>query len=288
MGLLTVKEILAPVDNSWAVGAFNVHNLEDVQAVAVVASQLDSPVIIMVSESALNYAGARYLSNLVQAAAVESGVPMALQLDHAKSLQMVQICLDVGFSAVMIDGSHLGYTENVLLTKQVVEEARRFGASVEAELGRIGGKEDDLEVSDRDANMTDPRKVAEFIEATGLDVFAPAVGTAHGLYRGQAKIDFSRLKSIRLATSKPLALHGCSDLPVSVIEEIIAHGVEKINVGTDLKIAMTDGLRNFLAEHPQEFETRKVFAAARTNASIVVREKIQLFGSVNKAHVYRS
>lgn len=286
MPLMTVKEILTPVSSGWAVGAFNVHNLEDVQAVVNAADELEAPVIIMVSESALNYAGADFIRSVVATAAKRVQIPIALQLDHGKSLETVKRSIQAGFTSVMIDGSHLSFEDNVALTRQIVQYAHQHGCSVEGELGKIGGKEDDLLVEDADARFTDPRKVERFILETGIDVLAPAVGTAHGLYKGEARIDFPRLQAIRQATKVPLALHGGSDLSDEIIKEIMRSGVEKINVGTDLKIAITSGIKDYLSNNPEEIEPRKVFGAGRERGTRLVMEKMRLFECVGKASLY--
>ncbi len=282
MALVTAVKILTPRPRGWAVGAFNVHNLEDTQAVVRAAEKLRAPVIIQVSENALNYAGALYISRIVQAAAEETTVPVALQLDHAKSFELALQCMKLGFTSIMIDGSHLPFAENVALTKKVVQAARDFNVSVEGELGRVGGKTGDPVLGPKDY-LTDPRQAVEFIQATGINLFAPAIGTQHGLYPGRPNIDFDRLQKIRAAVSIPLALHGGSDLDDEIIRRLIACGVEKINVGTDLKIAITSGLRDFLQANPTEYEPRRVFAAARARAERVVMEKIHLFGAAGKA-----
>ncbi|HHY10305.1 MAG TPA: class II fructose-bisphosphate aldolase [Firmicutes bacterium] len=283
MALVTVKEILTPKPAGWAVGAFNVHNLEDVQAVVWAAEKLEAPVIIQVSESALKYAGAAYISKIVQVAAGEAAVPIALQLDHGKSFELALKCMKLGFTSVMIDGSHLPFFENAALTKKVVAAARDYGVSVEGELGRVGGKEDDLDLAAGDAYLTEPNKAAQFVAETGIDLLAPAIGTLHGLYPGEPKIDFARLREIRKLVEVPLVLHGGSDLPRAIIEEVISSGVEKINVGTDLKYAVTNGIREFLERNPEEFEPRKVFGAARLKAEELVSKKIKLFKSVGMA-----
>lgn len=279
MPLVTVREILSPRPDGWAVGAFNVHNMEDVQAVVWAAEALRAPVIIQVSESALKYAGARYIANIVRAACNESSVPIALQLDHGRDLALIRAAIQAGFTSIMYDGSHLPYEENVVQTKIVVELAKEQGLSVEGELGKVGGKEDDLKVSSDDASLTDPEQAVEFAQATGIDVLAPAVGTVHGLYEGRPKIDFECLSRLRKLVSVPLALHGGSDLPLDVVRRAIDIGVDKINVGTDLKYAITDGIKEYLRENPDEFEPRKVFGAARRRGETLVREKICLFGA---------
>ncbi len=283
MALVTAKEILTPRPRGWAVGAFNVHNLEDTQAVVWAAEKLQTPVIIQVSENALNYAGAPYISRIVQVAAGQAAVPVALQLDHAKSFEVALQCMRLGFTSVMIDGSHLPFAENVALTKKVVEAAKDFGVSVEGELGMVGGKEGDP--LDSQDYLTDPEQALEFVHTTGIDLFAPAIGTQHGRYPGEPNIDYERLERIRDLVPIPLALHGGSDLPTEVIIRLIDCGVEKINVGTDLKIAITSGLREFLQAHPSEHEPRRVFAAARARAQEVVMEKMRLLGMVGKAQV---
>lgn len=283
MALVTAKQILTPPPRGWAVGAFNVHNLEDTQAVVWAAEKLQAPVIIQVSENAIKYAGAAYIGRIVQVAAEEASVPVALQLDHAKSFEMALRCMKLGFTSVMIDGSHLPFDENAALTRKVVEAARDFGVSVEGEMGRVGGKKGDPNASL--ADLTDPHQALEFVQTTGIDLFAPAIGTQHGRYTGEPNIDFERLKAIRTLVAVPLALHGGSDLPAETISGIIACGVEKINVGTDVKIAITSGLRDFLQANPGEYEPRRVFGAARARAEQVVIEKMRLLGMEGKARV---
>jgi fructose-bisphosphate aldolase class II len=283
MSIVTAKAILTPRPEGWAIGAFNVHNLEDVQAVVWAAEKSRAPVILMVSESALKYAGAPYISSIARVAAEQTEIPIALQLDHGHSPEIALECMRLGFSAVMIDGSHLGFRDNVALTRKVVEMAKDFGVSVEGELGRIGGKEDDTALSAEEASLADPARAAEFVEATGIDLLAPAIGTVHGFYRREPRLDVERLKVLRSTINVPLVLHGGSDLPPPVIESVIALGVAKINVGTDLKYAITSGVRDFLLQNPAEYEPRRVFAAGRARAEQLVMERLALFGSVGRA-----
>lgn len=282
MALITTKEILTPQPRGWAVGAFNVHNLEDVQAVVWAAEELQAPVIILVSESALKHAGAAYISSIVKTASRKVSVPIALQLDHGRSCEVLVECIKNGFTGVMIDGSHLPFADNIALTKKVVQVAHDFGVTVEGELGRVGGKEDHIDVASQDANLTDPDQVVEFVESTGIDILAPAIGTVHGLYKGEPKINFTLLEKIRELVSVPLVLHGGSDLPASIIEQAIASGISKINVGTDLKYAVTGGIKEHLRQNPAEFEPRKLFGSAREQATKVVAEKLRLFNSVGR------
>ena len=278
MSLVTVRDLLTSESHVGVVGAFNVHNMEDVQAVVWAAEELSAPVILMVSESALKYAGAPYIARLVQTAAERVTIPVALQLDHGHSLEVVRECIDNGFTSVMIDGSRLPYEDNVAITRQVVEYAHPRGVSVEAELGRVAGKEDDLEVAAHEAFLTDPEQAVDFIHQTNIDVLAPAIGTAHGLYRGEPKLDLDRLREIKERVDVPLVLHGGSDLSVEMLHKVIQCGISKINIGTDLKYATTNGIRELLKDSPEEFEPRKVFGAARTSAKELVIKKLRQLG----------
>ena len=270
MALVTAKDLLTPRVPGRAVGAFNVHNMEDVQAVVWAAEEMGTPVIVMASESALKYAGVPYIARLVQTAAEQVSVPIALQLDHGHSLEIVKACIQWGFTSVMIDGSRLPFAENVALTRSVVELAHAHGVSVEAELGRVGGKEDDLEVADRDAYLTDPGQAVEFVEQTGIDILAPAVGTAHGLYKGEPRLDFARLREIAARVDVPLVLHGGSVLPAETVRETIRCGIAKVNIGTDLKYA-TNGVEAFLQGHPEEFERAKYSLPRDAAKQLVLR-----------------
>lgn len=281
MALVTVKEILDKVSPGHAIGAFNVHNLDDARAVVEAAEAVRSPVILLVSQSAINYAGVAYIASICRAAAEQVTVPVAVQLDHGQSFEIAIECIRHGFSSVMFDGSALPYEENIVQTKKVVEVASIFGVSVEGELGVLGGKEDDLEVDDEDAALTNPDQAADFVQRTGIDVFAPSIGTAHGFYTAEPKIDFVRLKQIREKVATPIALHGSSGLAEDVIKQAIAEGVTKINVGTDLKWAYTSAMREFLLANPKEHEPRKVFADAREAMFSFVKERIRLLGSAN-------
>ncbi|MGI6149982.1 MAG: class II fructose-bisphosphate aldolase [Firmicutes bacterium] len=276
MALVTAKELLLSRPPGQAVGAFNVHNMEDVQGVVWAAEELGTPVIVMASESALKYAGVPYIAQLVRTAAEAVSIPIALQLDHGSSFEIAKACIECGFTSVMIDGSRLPFAENAALTRQVVELAHAHGVSVEAELGRVGGKEDDLEVAAQDAFLTNPDEAVEFVRQTGIDVLAPAIGTVHGLYKGEPKLDFARLREIARRVDVPLVLHGGSDLPVDALQEAIRCGIAKVNIGTDLKYAVTNGVRAYLKENPEEYEPRKVFAAGREAAKQLVMEKLRI------------
>lgn len=267
----------------WAVGAFNCNNLEIVQAIIRAAEAEAAPVVVQASQGAIKYAELNYIAVLALEAARSARVPVAVHLDHGTSLAQVVRCVRAGFSSVMIDGSHLSLAENVELTRRVVELARPVDVSVEAELGRIGGTEDDIVVDDRDAFFTDPDEAVYFVESTGVDALAVAIGTAHGQYRGTPRLDFERLERIRELVRTPLVLHGSSGVPAEAIREAIARGVCKVNIDTDIRQTFTGKIREVLADAPDEIDPRKVLGPARETAVEVIRERIRLFGGAGRA-----
>ena len=258
-----------------AVGAFTVVTREDIQGTIEAAESLDLPVILQASPFQLADAGPEALASEMIDAAKAARVPVVVQLDHAKEFDVVCQCIRFGFSSVMIDGSLLPYEENVAPTRKVVELAKAVGVSVEGELGHVGGTEDD--VTTVSEGLTDPRQAAEFAEATGVDALAVAIGTAHGLYKSEPKIDFARLQEIGKLTRVPIVLHGGSSLPKEILREAIRLGIRKINIGTELKLADTCALRTYLAEHPDELDPRKYLAAVRSGVRALVMEKMRLF-----------
>jgi len=302
-----MAEILKDANQrGYAVGAFNVNNLEMAQAIFWAAEDEHSPVILQCSENAAKYAGFDFLSNIVKVGASKAPVPVALHLDHGKSLEACITCIRHGFTSVMIDGSHLPFEGNVTTTKQVVDIAHVVGVSVEAELGRLGGIEDSVAVDEKDAMLTDPQEAKQFIEQTGVDALAVAVGTSHGAYKfkGDAKLDLGRIKEIKRLTGAALVLHGASGVLPSLIEkankygaklegvrgvpeesikEAISYGVNKINIDTDMRLAFTSAVREVLYTKPTDFDPRKVVGPARDSIREVVRGKMQLFGSSGKA-----
>jgi fructose-bisphosphate aldolase class II len=267
----------------WAVGAFNCNNLEIVQAIIRAAEAEAAPVVVQASQGAIKYAELNYIAVLALEAARSARVPVAVHLDHGTSLAQVVRCVRAGFSSVMIDGSHLPLVENVELTRRVVELARPVDVSVEAELGRIGGTEDDITVDDRDAFFTDPDEAVHFVESTGVDALAVAIGTAHGQYHGTPRLDFERLERIRGLVRTPLVLHGSSGVPAEAIREAIARGVCKVNIDTDIRQTFTGKIREVLAGDPDEIDPRKVLGPARETAVEVIRERIRLFGGAGRA-----
>ncbi|MDD2554545.1 MAG: class II fructose-1,6-bisphosphate aldolase, partial [Desulfotomaculaceae bacterium] len=225
--------------DGYAVGAFNCNNMEIVQAIVAAAEAENSPVIMQASQGAIKYAGLDYIVAMAKLAAEGTNVPVALHLDHGTSYEQAIQCIHAGFSSVMIDGSKLPLAENIKLTRRVLDVARAVGVSVEAELGKIGGAEDDITVSERDALLTDPEEVATFVRETGVDSLAVAIGTAHGQYKGIPELDFPRLKKIKSMVNIPIVLHGSSGVPDDAIREAIRLGVRKVNIDTNIREAFT-------------------------------------------------
>lgn len=284
MSLVSVDSLLTEAKKGgYAVGAFNCNNMEIVQAIIAAAEQEKSPVIIQASQGAIKYAGLPYIVSLVRAAAEQSSVPVALHLDHGTSFDQVIQCIGSGFTSVMIDWSKYPLEENIAMTKQILSVARPLGVSVEAELGKIGGTEDDVTVSDREATFTDPDEAARFVEETGIRSLAVAIGTAHGQYKGEPKLDFDRLKEIVEKTNIPIVLHGSSGVPDAALQEAVRLGVCKINIDTNIREAFTEGVREALAANPNEIDPRKILGPARDKMIERVSEKMRVFGSNGKA-----
>lgn len=284
MALVTVAELLNKAQKEgYAVGAFNCNNMEIVQAIVAAAEAENSPVIIQASQGAIKYAGIDYIAALSRQAAQAAKVPVALHLDHGTSLEQVMACIRHGFTSVMIDGSKYPFAENVALTQKVVELAHAIGVSVEAELGKIGGVEDDIAVDEREAFFTDPEEAREFVLKTGVDSLAVAIGTAHGRYKGVPKLDFERLAKIRELVDIPLVLHGSSGVPDEDIKKAISLGVAKVNIDTNIREAFVGKMREVLAKNPDEIDPRKILGPAKEAAIEIIREKIRVFGSSNKA-----
>ncbi len=284
MGLVTCAEILARAEaGGYAVGAFNCNNMEIVQAIIRAAEAERSPVIIQASQGAIKYAGIGYIVALIREAAASASVPVAMHLDHGTDFQQVMLCIRNGFTSVMIDGSHHPLSENIDITKRVVEVAHAVGVSVEGELGRIRGVEDEVRVSEREAFFTDPEEARIFVRETGVDALAPSIGTAHGRYRGKPELDFDRLAQIRKLTGVPLVLHGSSGVPGEDIRRAISLGVRKVNIDTDIREAFVAEVRRRLEADPSEIDPRRILGPAREKACEVIREKIRLFGSAGKA-----
>ena len=308
MPLVTTKEMFKKAyEGGYAIGAFNVNNMEIVQGIVDAAKEEQSPLILQVSAGARKYAKHIYLVKLVEAALEDSDLAIALHLDHGDSFELCKDCIDGGFTSVMIDGSKYDYEENIRLTKQVVEYAHAHGVTVEAELGRLAGIEDDVYVSANDAIFTDPDQAAEFVHKTGVDSLAIAIGTSHGAYKfkGTPYLDFDRLEKVgKLLPNFPIVLHGASTVLPEFVEKCNKYGGEipgaqgvpeemlrkaagmavcKINIDTDLRLAMTSSIREIFATQPSEFDPRKYLGPARTAIKGMVQHKIKnVLGSSHK------
>lgn len=284
MPLVPVKELLEKAEaGGYGVGAFNCNNMEIIQAIIEAAEKEKAPVIIQASQGAIKYAGLEYITALTKVAAENTFVPVGLHLDHGTSFEQTVQCIRHGFTSVMIDGSKLSLADNIALTNKVLEVARAVGVSVEAEIGRIGGTEDDITVNEWEASLTDPAEAKEFAEATGVDALAIAIGTAHGQYKGTPKLDFERLQKIKELINIPIVLHGSSGVPDEAIRKAIQLGVRKVNIDTNLREAFVAGVREVLEKDPTQIDPRKILGPAKEKMSEVIREKIRLFGSAGKA-----
>jgi len=284
LSLVPVTDLLERAEaGGYAVGAFNCNNMEIVQAIIAAAEAENAPVIMQASQGAIKYAGIDYIVAMARLAAENTHVPVALHLDHGTSFEQVIQCIRAGFSSVMIDGSKLPLRENIALTRRVLDAARAVGVSVEAELGKIGGTEDDITVSERDAFFTDPEEAGVFVNETGVDSLAVAIGTAHGQYKGTPELDFPRLEKIKSIVKIPIVLHGSSGVPDEAIIEAIRLGVRKVNIDTNIREAFVAASRQVLDANPREIDPRKVLGPAREAATGIIREKIRIFGSSGKA-----
>lgn len=283
MPLVSSKEMLENAQKgNYAIGAFNVENMEMVQAVVAAAEELQSPVIVQTTPSTVKYADVDYFYANVKTAAEKALVPIVMHLDHGSSFSLAMQAYRAGYTSIMIDGSHSSFKENIELTKSVVNACHPGKVPVEAELGKVGGKEDDLDGGTGNP-YTDPAEAAAFVEATGVDFLAVAIGTAHGVYKGIPRLDVERLRAIRKVVSVPLVLHGTSGVPDETVMECIRRGICKVNYATDLRIAFTKGVRRYLMENPDAFDPKKYNAMGREMVKQYVMEKIKVCGSVGKA-----
>ena len=262
--------------NGYAIAAFNIENMEMAQAVVRGAAKLNTPVIMQTTPSTVRYSGLNYYYAIGKAAAESVSVPVAIHLDHGDNFELAMQALRQGYTSIMIDGSQKVFNENIALTKSVVDACKASGIPVEAELGRVGGKEDDL-VND-EAGYTLPEEAAEFIERTGASTLAVAIGTAHGVYKNKPRLDLERLSTIRRLVSIPLVLHGASGLSNEAVRESIRRGICKVNFATELRIAFSNGVKQVLKANPDVFDPKKYLAAGRQAVQRVVEEKILVCG----------
>ena len=310
MALVTTKEMFEKaMQGKYAIGAFNVNNMELIQGIVDAAAEQNSPVILQASSSAIKYAGIDYLMAMVKVAAEKyPNIPIAIHLDHGPDFETCKMCVDAGFTSVMFDGSKYDFEENIRLTKEVVDYAHAHGVVVEAELGKLAGIEDDVNVSADDAIYTDPAQAEEFVKRTGVDSLAIAIGTSHGAYKfkGEARLRFDILKEVKeRIPNTPIVLHGASTVipelvemcnkyggdipgakgvPDEILHEASISGVSKINVDTDLRLALTAGIRKVFVEEPSAFDPRKYLKPARELVKETVAHKMRdVFGSANKA-----
>ncbi|HHX72023.1 MAG TPA: class II fructose-1,6-bisphosphate aldolase [Clostridiales bacterium] len=309
MPLVTTKEMFQKAyEGGYAIGAFNVNNMEIVQGITEAAKEENSPLILQVSAGARKYAKHVYLMKLIEAAIEDTDLPIAVHLDHGDTFEICKSCIDGGFTSVMIDGSHLSFEENIELTRRVVDYAHERGVVVEGELGRLAGVEDDVNVSDEDAQYTDPSQVQEFVEKTGVDSLAIAIGTSHGAYKfkpGQTpRLRFDILEEIeKLLPGFPIVLHGASSvipefvqminenggampdaigIPEDMLRKAAKSAVCKINIDSDLRLAMTGTIRQYFAQNPSHFDPRQYLGPARTAIKGLVQNKIRnVLGSSN-------
>ena len=308
MPLVTTKEMFQKAYGKYAVGAFNVNNMEIVQGITEAAMEENAPVILQVSAGARKYAKHVYLMKLIEAAVEDTGVPIAVHLDHGADFEICKACIDGGFTSVMIDGSKYSFEENIELTKKVVDYAHDHGVVVEAELGKLAGIEDAVVVSEKDASFTDPEQAAEFVHRTGCDSLAIAIGTSHGAYKfkGEPQLRFDILEEItKLIPETPIVLHGASTVmpefvkqcnefggqlpgaqgvPEDMLHKAGTMGVCKINIDTDLRLAMTASIRKFFMEHPDKFDPREYLTPARAAIKDMVKHKMRdVLGCSGKA-----
>lgn len=279
MPLVCSKELLADAQkNHYAVGAFNVENMEMIQAVVAAAEMENAPVILQTTPSTLRYADTSLYSAMARTVAEKSSVKVAIHLDHGSSEQLCVQAAKDGYTSLMIDGSKLPLEENIELTKKVVDMAKTFSVcpSVEAELGKLGGKEDDVEVKDGEDTCTDPVEAIEFVEKTGVDSLAVAIGTAHGFYKGTPKLEFERLAQIKEAVSVPLVLHGSSGIPDEDVIKAISLGICKVNFATELRVAYSDAVKACISQEPTVYDPKKYGAMAREAVTALVRHRIKI------------
>lgn len=307
MSLVPMSVLLSKANSEgYAVGAFNTNNMEITQGIIDGAVAERSPVIIQCSEGGMEYAGVDMIVAMARVAADSSGVPVALHLDHGRSFDNVIRCIRAGFTSVMIDGSHLPLDENIALAKRVVGIAHAAGVSVEAELGRIAGIEDNVSASEKEAILTDPAEAERFVAETGVDALAVAIGTAHGpkKFKGEPKLELDLIREIKSRVGIPLVMHGASAVSRSVIDkavsygaklegasgvpdeavsQAVANGISKVNIDTDMRLAMIAAMRETLHNNPEATDPRKILGPARAAIAEIVRHKIAVLGSASRA-----
>lgn len=285
MGYVTnTKDMLIKArQGGYAIPAFNIHNLETIQAVVEAASALRSPLILAATPGTMDYSGRSYIQSIAENAAKENDIPIALHLDHHETVGSIKESLKLGVKSVMIDGSMGSFEDNIAITKKVVEAAHVFGATVEAELGKLVGQEDDIIVEEKDAEYTDPDQAAIFVKETRIDSLAVAIGTGHGVYETKPNLDLARLEKIKEVVDIPLVLHGASGISTEDVRKCIALGCAKVNISTELKVPFSNEVRQYLIDHPEETDIRKYMSPAKNVMKEIATEKIIMCMSDGKA-----
>lgn len=282
--MVSNKEILIHAQkNKYAVPAFNVHNLETIQAVLEGAWEMKSPVIIATTPGTVKYAGLEYIVAIVKAGASKYNIPISLHLDHCSDVEFLKNCIMAGYKSVMIDASTEDFNRNINITKTVIDFAHKLGVSVEAELGLVGGQEDDRIVKEGEELLTDPIMAMEFAKVTNVDSLAVAIGTAHGVYKLEPKLDFERLKKMNEIIDIPLVLHGASGISEDSLKIAIENGICKVNIATEIKVPFADAIKRYFNENPTANDPRHYLKPAKEVAKQVVQEKIRICGSGGRA-----
>lgn len=283
MALVSSTPLLVEArEKGYAVVAFNVHTLEMLQAVVEAAEESGAPLILQTTTGTVKHLGAEYIAAAAKTAAARSRIPIALHLDHCQDFNLILECIQAGYTSVMIDQSMHSFETNVNMTRKVVEIAQALNVNVEAELGKVGGVEDDIKVEDHMASLADPEECRKFVELTGVPTLAPAIGTAHGIYKGEPNIDFDRIAEIATKTKVPLVLHGGSGIPDVQVKRCISLGMAKVNVATELKNAFSESLKQYFAEHPDELDPRSYMTKAKAAVKQLAKEKISICGAAGR------
>jgi tagatose 1,6-diphosphate aldolase GatY/KbaY len=283
MALVSSTPLLVEArEKGYAVVAFNVHTLEMLQAVVEAAEESGAPLILQTTTGTVKHLGAEYIAAAAKTAAARSHIPIALHLDHCQDFNLILKCIQAGYTSVMIDQSMHSFETNVNMTRKVVEIAQALNVNVEAELGKVGGVEDDIKVEDHMASLADPEECRKFVELTGVPTLAPAIGTAHGIYKGEPNIDFDRIAEIATKTKVPLVLHGGSGIPDVQVKRCISLGMAKVNVATELKNAFSESLKQYFAEHPDELDPRSYMTKAKAAVKQLAKEKISICGAAGR------
>ncbi|MTI66846.1 MAG: tagatose bisphosphate family class II aldolase [Firmicutes bacterium] len=284
MSIISTKDMLLNAKKGkYSVPAFNIHNLETLQVVVETANELNSPVILAATPGTVKYAGMDYLLEMGRVASKKYDIPIALHLDHSTDLDYIKKCIDIGYKSVMIDASFDPFEENIKKVKEIVDYAKKKNVTVEAELGKLGGQEDDIKVDEKEAMLTNPESAVEFVKRTGIDSLAVAIGTAHGLYKSEPILDFDRLSKIKEKVDVPLVLHGASGVAVESVKKSIELGICKVNIATELKIAFSIGVKKYFKLNPDANDPRKYLKPGKKEMAKVVAEKIKMCNSQNKA-----